>query len=199
MIGYLNGVVRYSRPPIVMLDVNGIGYEVCIPASAFLNLPEVGERVELHTHVATQNDTQTIYGFFELGEREAFRVLISVNGVGPRSALSLLSEITLDELASCVQLEDARTFTKVPGIGAKTAGRLILELRDKLDGIAVEFTNGEFTSQDSVMVRDVVDALTALGFGQKESNQVVLAIRSEFQSVEQGLRMALSTLGAKSH
>ncbi len=195
MIGYINGIVRHSRPPVVLIDVGGIGYEINAGENAFADLPPEGERTVFFTHVVAQNDSNTIFGFGSYEEREAFRILLTVNGIGPRSALSILSQMSIADLAACVSLENAGEFKKVPGVGAKTAGRLILELRGRLDELADQVVDDDAGLRPGSHVREIIDALISLGYSSREASQTVMAIRDEIESAEQGLRLALARLG----
>ncbi len=197
MIGYLNGIVRESRPPVILVDVNGVGYEVHTTSRVIANLPPQGESAQFYTHLAVSAESQSMYAFQEFAEREVFRILLTVNGIGPKVALSILSEMSVADLAASIRLENSVDFKKVPGIGSKTADRLILELRGKLD----EYSHSQIADAEdslgnsSAMVRDIIDALIALGYSSRESSQAVIAIREDIESVEQGLRMALASVG----
>ena len=144
MIGKLTGTLSDKNPPQVLVDCNGVGYEVQVPMSTFYNLPELGTRVSLLTHFVVREDAQILYGFSSAQEREAFRQLIKISGVGPRTALSVLSGMSVAELAQAVTLQESGRLIKVPGIGKKTAERLLLELRGKLGadiGVPVNAAN----------------------------------------------------------
>ena len=132
MIGRISGTLVEKNPPQILVDVQGVGYEVDVPMSTFYNLPRTGESVELLTHLVVREDAHLLFGFLTAGERMAFRLLLRISGVGPKVALSVLSGLSVDELATVVATEDAARLTRVPGIGKKTAERLVLELRDKL-------------------------------------------------------------------
>ena len=134
MIGRLHGKLLEKNPPQILIDVSGVGYEVDVPMSTFCNLPEVGGELTLHTHFVVREDAQLLYGFATLAERAVFRALIKISGVGPKIALALLSGITVDQLKDAVDRGETGLLTKVPGIGKKTAERLVLELKDKLAG-----------------------------------------------------------------
>lgn len=135
MIGQLRGTLLEKRPPVLLLDVNGVGYEVEAPMTVFYDLPDTGESLTLHTHFVVREDAQLLYGFADRYERELFRALIKVNGVGPKMALAILSGIEADRLAQCIHDQDTTSLVKVPGIGKKTAERLVIEMRDRLDKI----------------------------------------------------------------
>ena len=195
MIGYISGIVRQSWSQVVIVDAGGVGYEIQITASAFADLPPKGGSVEFYTHVAVHNDSHSIYGFREFGEREVFRILLAVNGIGPRSALSILSKMSVADLAASVTMENVEDFRRIPGIGVKTANRLILELRDKLDEFSELSAVGAIQPQPGDFIRDVIAALISLGYSSRESSQAAMGIRDEAESVEDGLRMALAKLG----
>ncbi|MBP8136485.1 MAG: Holliday junction branch migration protein RuvA, partial [Rhodoferax sp.] len=164
MIGKLTGTLSDKNPPQVVVDCGGVGYEVHVPMSTFYNLPAAGEKVSLLTHFVVREDAQILYGFGSLGEREAFRQLIKISGVGPRTALSVLSGMSVAELAQAVTLQEAGRLVKVPGIGKKTAERLLLELKGKL-GADI----GLPTSVASDAQADILQALLALGYSDKEA------------------------------
>lgn len=131
MIGRLRGTLAEKQPPHLILDVNGVGYEVEVPMTTLYRLPSVGEPVTLHTHLVVREDAHLLYGFAEKRERELFRELIRLNGVGPKLALALMSGLEVDELVRCVQAQDTSTLVKIPGVGKKTAERLLVELKDR--------------------------------------------------------------------
>ena len=168
MIGRLSGVLLEKNPPQLLLDVQGVGYEVDVPMSTFYNLPATGERVTLFTHLVVREDAHLLYGFGTDNERRAFRQLLKITGVGARTALSVLSGLSVAELAQAVTMQESGRLTKIPGIGKKTAERLLLELKDKLD--VTVFTavvaGGEHTS-------DILNALLALGYNDKEASWAV--------------------------
>ena len=201
MIGYLAGVIRSKVSPVVLLEVNGIGYEVQLPESSFERLPELGEELQMYTHVQVRDDSHALFGFLQQFERDIFRILLKIQGIGPRSAISILSELTLEDIVACARLNDPKVLEKVPGIGAKTAKRLIIDLRDKVSEFPEFFaTDGVGdVSGDSVAdnIRDVVDALAALGFTKREANAAVETVRGETQSTDELLRLALASLGPR--
>ncbi len=188
MIGRLAGVLIDKSPPTVVVDVNGIGYEVDVPMSTFYQLPAVSERVALLTHFVVREDAQQLYGFLTSAERGAFRELIRISGVGARTALSVLSGLSVAELAEAVTRQDGARLTRIPGIGKKTAERLLLELKGRLGadlGTAVSVA-GEATA-------DVVHALLALGYNEREATGAVRQLPSG-TSVSDGIRLALKSL-----
>ncbi|MBI5329066.1 MAG: Holliday junction branch migration protein RuvA [Betaproteobacteria bacterium] len=193
MIGRLSGTLLEKHPPQVLVDVGGVGYEVDVPMSSFYNLPATGERVSLHTHFVVREDAQLLYGFLTLKERSAFRELIKITGVGPKMALAVLSGMNVDELAQCVALQDTARLTRVPGIGKKTAERLLLELKGKLADALPQA--GGMTATAGVAA-DALNALLALGYSDKEA---LLALKqvAEGASLEESIRQALKALARK--
>ena len=165
MIGRLRGLLLEKRPPQILVDVSGVGYEVDVPMSTFCNLPEAGAEVTLLTHFVVREDAMLLYGFATAAEREAFRALIRISGVGPRIALAVLSGLTVEQLASAVEAGEAGLLTRIPGIGKKTAERLILELKGKLKGAAF----AGLSSAEGASRADIVSALGALGYSDARS------------------------------
>ncbi len=197
MIGYLRGMIRQIEVASILLDVGGVGYEVHMPLSAIQELPKEGEPLEIYTHTHVREDTQALYGFSQINDRNMFRTLITVSKVGPRIALAILSDLKVSELIGCVELNDTRPLEKVPGIGAKTAEKLLLELRDKVKQFPVDSTDDSGTEVAvGGTVRDATEALVELGFSNKEARQAVLAVRDSAETVttEQLIRDALSSL-----
>ena len=188
MIGKLTGTLSDKNPPQVLVDCNGVGYEVQVPMSTFYNLPETGTRVSLLTHLVVREDAQILYGFASVQEREAFRQLIKISGVGPRTALSVLSGMSVGELAQAVTLQEAGRLIRVPGIGKKTAERLLLELNGKLGsdlGVPASAAN---TTQ-----ADILQALLALGYSDKEAALALKALPND-TGVSEGIKLALKAL-----
>jgi holliday junction DNA helicase RuvA len=186
MIGRLAGKLIAKQPPLVMLEVAGVGYEIDVPMSTFYNLPATGESVTLHTHLVVREDAHVLYGFATLEERAAFRKLIRISGVGARTALSVLSGLSVAELAQAVALQDAARLTKVPGIGKKTAERLLLELKGKLADTLPAGTRPEGGN-------DVLNALLGLGYSEKEALLAVKGLPPGL-AVTEGIRQALKSL-----
>ena len=184
MIGRLTGKLVAKHPPQVMVDCNGVAYEVDVPMSTFYSLPATGESVSLHTHLVVREDAQALYGFHTLDERAAFRQLIRIAGVGARTALAVLSGLSVGELAQAVALQEAARLTKIPGIGKKTAERLLLELRGKLAEARPAGTAG---------AADVLNALLALGYNEKEALSATRGLAPGL-GVAEGIRAALKTL-----
>ena len=188
MIGKLTGTLSDKNPPQLLVDCNGVGYEVHVPMSTFYNLPELGAKVSLLTHFVVREDAQILYGFASAPEREAFRQLIKISGVGPRTALSVLSGMSVTELAQAVTLQETGRLIKVPGIGKKTAERLLLELKGKLGpdiGVA--------TSVASASQADILQALLALGYSDKEAALSLKALPADV-GVSEGIKLALRSL-----
>jgi len=190
MIGRLVGTLLEKNPPQILLDVQGVAYEVDVPMSTFYNLPATGERVTLFTHLVVREDAHLLFGFGSDSERRAFRQLVKISGVGARTALSVLSGLSVVELAQAVTLQEAGRLTKIPGIGKKTAERLLLELKDKL---GADVTTGVGIHRTPPASSDVLHALIALGYSDKEA---VAAIRQlpEGIAVADGIRQALKLL-----
>jgi Holliday junction DNA helicase RuvA len=189
MIGRLTGILVEKNPPQILLDVQGVGYEVDVPMSTFYNLPLPGARVVLFTHLVVREDAHLLFGFGSEGERRAFRMLTKISGIGARTALSVLSGLSVAELANAVTLQDAGRLTKVPGIGKKTAERLLLELKDKLGADL----GGGGVARAPTASSDILNALVALGYSDKEAVATVKKL-PEGLSVADGIRQALKLL-----
>ena len=190
MIGKLTGTLDDKNPPMVIVDCHGVGYEVFVPMSTFYNLPELGVKVTLLTHFVVREDAQILYGFATTAERAAFRELIKISGVGPRTALSVLSGMSVTELSQAVTLQEGGRLIKVPGIGKKTAERLLLELKDKL---GAELTAGVAVNRAAPAGSDVLNALLSLGYNEKEALYALKQL-PEGLSVSDGIRQALKSL-----
>lgn len=191
MIGRLSGTLLDKRPPSLLLDVNGVAYELDAPMSTFYGLPAVGERLVLLTHLAVREDAHQLYGFATAAERTAFRALIRISGVGARTALAVLSGMSVEELAQAVGLQQTGALTRVPGIGAKTAARLLLELKGKL-GAALEGGGGSAGGPADAM-SDVLRALLALGYSEREAASAARQVPPA-TGVSEGIRLALQSL-----
>jgi holliday junction DNA helicase RuvA len=188
MIGRLTGILAEKSPPQLLIDVNGVGYEVDVPMSSFYNLPALGERVTLLTHFVVREDAQVLFGFLTHDERATFRQLVKISGVGPRTALSILSGLSVNELAQAVSLQETGRLIKVPGIGKKTAERLLLELKGKLgDAVAAP------ASVTSSAQADILQALVALGYSDREASATLKTLPPE-ASVSDGIKLALTAL-----
>lgn len=190
MIGKLTGTLTDKHPPEVIVDCHGVGYEVQVPMSTFYHLPALGQSVSLLTHFVVREDAQLLYGFATAQERQAFRALIKVSGVGPRTALSILSGLSADDLAQAVSLQEVGRLVKVPGIGKKTAERLLLELKGKLGDAIATASQPQATSTERA---DILQALLALGYNDKEANAALKALPPDVD-VSEGIRLALKAL-----
>lgn len=190
MIGRLNGILLEKTPPLVLIDCNGVGYECEVPMSTFYNLPAVGEKVVMLTHFVVREDAQLLYGFGSSQERVTFRQLLKVNGIGAKSALSILSGLSIDELVQAVALQETTMLTRVPGVGKKTAERLLLELKDKftIDGVAAMSSTYAKSATS-----DVLNALLALGYNEREAMSAVKLLDKEI-GVSEGIKQALKLL-----
>ncbi|GAB4401754.1 MAG: Holliday junction branch migration protein RuvA [Rhodoferax sp.] len=189
MIGKLNGLLDDKNPPEVVIDCQGVGYTVQVPMSTFFNLPERGVRVSLLTHFVVREDAQTLYGFATQAERATFRTLIKVNGVGPRMALAILSGLTVDELAQAVAQQHSARLMRVPGIGKKTAERLLLELKGKLGPDLGQPASGATGGAHA----DIEQALLALGYNEREAAAALKGLPTDV-SVSDGIKRALKAL-----
>jgi len=194
MIGRLTGILLEKHPPQVLVDAHGVGYEVEVPMSTFCNLPPVGEKVSLHTHFSVREDAQQLFGFLTTKEREVFRLLIRITGVGPKLALAVLSGLSVDELAQAVTLQEAGRLTRIPGVGRKTAERLLLELKGKLAD-ALPAGPGAAATPAGVQA-DALHALLALGYSDKEAVPIVKQL-PEGLALEEAIRQALKLLAKK--
>ncbi|RZT95043.1 Holliday junction branch migration protein RuvA [Rivibacter subsaxonicus] len=190
MIGRLTGTLAEKSPPQILLDVQGVGYEVDVPMSSFYNLPALGERVTLLTHFVVREDAQLLFGFLTVPERDTFRQLIKISGIGPRMALSILSGLSVAELAQTITAQNTGRLVKVPGIGKKTAERLLLELKGKL-GADLGLPAGSAPVSDAQA--DILQALVALGYSEREAQAAVKALPAEVP-VSEGIKQALKAL-----
>jgi Holliday junction DNA helicase RuvA len=189
MIGRLTGLIAEKSPPQVLLDVNGVGYEIDVPMSSFYNLPGLGERCTLLTHFVVREDAQVLFGFLTHDERSTFRQLVKISGVGPRTALSILSGLSVAELAAAVSRQESGRLIKVPGIGKKTAERLLLELKGKL-GPDLGLPAAAIASDAQA---DIVQALLALGYNEREAAAALKALPPDI-AVSDGIKLALKAL-----
>jgi holliday junction DNA helicase RuvA len=188
VIGRLAGTLLEKHPPQIVVEVNGLGYELDVPMSTFYNLPAAGERVSLHTHFAVREDAQALYGFLTQSEREVFRQLIKISGVGPKLALAVLSGLSVDDLAQAVSSQESGRLTRIPGIGRKTAERLLLELKGRPGMEAMAPAPGSAPRGN-----DVLNALLALGYNEREAAQALRELPPGLK-VEEGIRQALKLL-----
>lgn len=200
MIGRLRGTLAEKQPPHLILDVNGLGYELEVPMTTLYRLPSVGEPLTLHTHLVVREDAQLLYGFFGKRERDFFRELIRLNGVGPKLALALMSSLEVDELVRCVQSQDTSALTKVPGVGKKTAERLLVELKDRFKAwetvpamfaLVPNQSGGPDTTPVATAENDAVSALISLGYKPQEASKAISAIKEKGLSSEDMIRRAL--------
>ncbi len=189
MIARLNGLLIEKSPPIIVLDCGGVGYEVEVPMSTFYNLPEIGAKVNLLTYMVVREDAQLLYGFGTEQEKSTFKQLLKVNGIGAKSALSILSGVSIEDLMQAVSLQEVGMLTRIPGIGKKTAERLLLELKDKF-GAAGLATPG---NQAKSATHDVLNALIALGYNDREALLAVKQLPSDV-GVAEGIKQALKLL-----
>ena len=200
MIGRLRGTLAEKQPPHLILDVNGLGYELEVPMTTLYRLPSVGEPLTLHTHLVVREDAQLLYGFAGKRERDFFRELIRLNGVGPKLALALMSSLEVDELIRCVQSQDTSALTKVPGVGKKTAERLLVELKDRFkawETVPAMFAlvpnqpGGPDAAPVATAETDAVSALISLGYKPQEASKAISAIKEKGLSSEDMIRRAL--------
>ena len=190
MIGRISGILLDKTPPLALIDCNGVGYECEVPMSTFYLLPQVGDKVTLLTHFVVREDAQLLFGFGTNQERLMFRQLLKVNGIGAKSALAILSGLSIDELIQAVSLQEASLLTRVPGIGKKTAERLLLELKDKFTfDSALSMKGSGITS----ISQDVLNALIALGYNERESLNAVKSLDVNL-TVNDGIKQALKYL-----
>jgi len=190
MIGRLHGTLVEKNPPQILLDVQGVAYEVDVPMSTFYNLPNLGDQVTLYTHLVVREDAHLLFGFGSDNERRAFRQLIKISGVGARTALSVLSGMSVTELAQTVTMQEPGRLTKIPGIGKKTAERLLLELKDKL---GADLTTSVGVNRAAPVTSDVLHALLSLGYSDKEALHAVKQL-PEGVAVTDGIKQALKLL-----
>lgn len=190
MIGRMTGLLLVKQPPLVLVDVQGIGYEINVPMSTFYNLPAMGEKVTLHTHLVVREDMHLLFGFASEEERQAFRQLVKISGVGTRTALALLSGLSVADLHHSVATQDTDRLVKIPGIGKKTAERLLLELRDKLNIDTISNDNAHLSSNNN---SDILNALLSLGYNDREASWAIKQIAANM-GVSDGIRQALKLL-----
>jgi Holliday junction DNA helicase RuvA len=197
VIGRLRGEIVFKQAPQILLDVGGVGYELEAPMSTFYELPAVGEYVALFTHLVVRDDAHILFAFATETERSLFRSLLKVNGVGAKMALAILSGMSADEFGACVRAQDSAALTRLPGVGKKTAERLIVEMRDRLDpgrdfgSVAPKATGGPVAAGDAVA--DAVGALIALGYKAPDASRMVRAVETQDLSSEEIIRAALQS------
>ena len=193
MIGFLRGKLIKKQPPLLILDVKGVGYEIEAPMTTFYVLPKTGNEIEIYTHVVVRDDAHLLFGFATENERLLFRNLIKVNGVGAKMALTILSGIEANEFSQCIQNNNAERLTKLPGIGKKTAERLIIEMRDRIENmpkLATIQKNGNMDKRSNP-ADEAISALISLGYKPAEASKYVLAITNDGMSSEELIREAL--------
>jgi Holliday junction DNA helicase RuvA len=189
MIGRIHGKLLEKHPPQIVVDVQGVGYELDVPMSTFYQLPATGAEVSLYTHLVVREDAHQLFGFATEAERRAFRQLLRISGIGARTALSVLSGLSVADLREAVSSQDSGRLTKIPGIGKKTAERLLLELRDKLDAVA----GASAAARGDGQLADITNALLALGYNEREAGWALKQLPAGLAVVE-GIRQALKLL-----
>lgn len=201
MIGFLRGTLLDKQPPFITLDVNGVGYELEVPMTTLFQLPASGQSLELHTHLVVREDAQLLFGFYTRQDRQMFRELIRLKGVGPKLALALMSGMSAEELIACVHAEDIKQLTRVPGVGKRTAERLLVELKGKFKdwdvpaGLPLRGGETETSRPAGSAEQDAVSALVSLGFKPAEASRAVRAVFAEDLGSEDLIRLALRGLG----
>lgn len=190
MIGRLRGKLIEKSPPLICVDVNGIGYDVHVPMNDLYELPELNQEVQLYTHFVVREDAQQLYGFLHDAERQTFRTLIKITGIGPRTGLAILSGISAEQLAIAVEEDDLNLLCKIPGIGKKTAERIVLELRGKLSTIVPTASSATSPANQR---QDIANALMALGYSERELQKVLKELDPAIE-VTEGIRQALKRL-----
>ena len=195
MIGFLRGKLINKAPPQLLLDVQGVGYEVEAPMSTFYDLPALGEEVRLHTHLVVREDAHILFGFASEMERMLFRSLIKVNGVGPKMALTILSGQSVDEFYRCVDDNDVKALVRLPGVGQKTAERLMIEMRGRLPELSGDRSSPNRSQSPSAVAnspkQEAISALIALGYKPQDASKMVQAVASDDKSCEDIIRLAL--------
>ncbi len=197
MIGLINGTLIEKQPPLLILDVHGVGYEIAAPMTTFYHLPDINQSITLHTHFAVREDAHTLFGFFKKSDRDLFRCLIKVNGVGPKLALTILSSIDSLQFVLCIDQRDIVRLTNIPGIGKKTAERLLIEMRDALNKWhrpQHSALSSESTLPQNQKIEDAIDALIALGYKNTEAKQAIDRIYAADLKTEQLIRAALKSM-----
>ena len=195
MIGFLRGKLINKAPPQLLLDVHGVGYEVEAPMSTFYDLPALGEEVRLHTHLVVREDAHILFGFASEMERMLFRALIKVNGVGPKMALTILSGQSVDEFYRCVDDNDVKALVRLPGVGQKTAERLMIEMRGRLPELSGDRSSPSRSQSPAAVAnspkQEAISALCALGYKPQDASKMVQAVASDDKSCEDIIRLAL--------
>jgi len=198
MIGFLRGKLALKAPPLLMLDVNGVGYEIEAPMTTFYNLPAIGSEIILHTHLVVREDAHILFGFSTEADRSMFRTLIKVNGVGPKLALTILSGQSAEEFHRCIHNNDTQALVRLPGVGKKTAERLVIEMRDRLPDLTDSFDSGgaSVVGTDKIQPvnnpkQEAISALCSLGYKPLDAGKMVQNISVEGKSCEDIIRLAL--------
>jgi Holliday junction DNA helicase RuvA len=195
MIGFLRGKLFSKAPPILMLDVNGVGYELEAPMTTFYNLPVIGSEITLHTHLVVREDAHILFGFSNEADRTMFKTLIKVNGVGPKLALTILSGQSAEEFHRCIQNNDTQALVRLPGVGKKTAERLVIEMRDRLpdmgDSVDSSVTSDNNVQRTNNPKQEAISALCSLGYKPLDAGKMVQNISAEGKSCEDIIRLAL--------
>jgi Holliday junction DNA helicase RuvA len=196
MIGFLRGKLVYKAPPFLILDVQGVGYELEAPMTTFYDLPALNEEIKLHTHLVVREDAHSLFGFSTLADRALFRTLIKVSGVGPKLALTILSGQSAEEFHRCIHDNDTLALVRLPGVGKKTAERLVIEMRDRLPDLTESATSGTHNKNASMPAisnpkQEAVSALCSLGYKPLDASKMVQNIHAEGKSCEDLIRLAL--------
>lgn len=190
MIGSLRGRIARKQPPQIILECGGVGYEIETPMSTFLELPETGTEIFLHTHLVVREDSQTLFGFSSEQEKSLFRSLLKISGVGAKMGLAILSGMSVNDFQRCVEYEDSARLVKIPGVGKKTAERLIIEMRDRIEVTSAELTAGTSTARSDPK-NEAFDALLSLGYRSNEINHLLAKLDVADKSAEDIIRLAL--------
>ena len=201
MIGRLSGIIADKQAPDLLIDVNGVGYEVQLPLTSFYELPEEGQKATIYTHFVVREDAQLLYGFASKQERSLFRLLIKANGVGPKLGLTILSGLNAEQFVTCVEQDDVTTLVKLPGVGKKTAERLLVEMRDRIKDLNIAPDFMPKTAIESSVLQtstshfdDAVSALMSLGYSNQQASKAVKAVANEGDDSEVLIRNALKNM-----
>ena len=195
MIGSIKGVILLKQAPQVLVDCNGVGYEIETPMTTFIELPEIGSQISFFTHLQVRDDAHIIYGFKHLDERSLFRTLLKVNGVGAKLALAILSAMTVHDFERCVTTEDSDALVKIPGVGKKTAERLVIEMRDRLIDVTSTASMEPNKVKSNNAKEEAFDALLALGYKLSEVKKIMSSIKVDNEKSEDIIRKALKRVG----
>ncbi len=195
MIGFLCGKLVHKAPPLLIMDVHGVGYEIEAPMTTFYQLPPLGHDIILHTHLVVREDSHNLFGFAHEADRTLFRILIKISGVGPKLALTILSGLSADEFQRCVQSNDSQSLVRLPGVGKKTAERLLIEMSDRLPekgtGLSVSLTGEPATNTTGSTRQEAISALCSLGYKPADAAKMVQALDTGDKSCEDIIRLAL--------